>query len=70
MFFTIIVKDIQIHNVLNKIKVGNDFFIDAQIKSAEVNKVKKCNCQISIPNIRPGIMIIAFALQAISSIVL
>ena len=41
MFLTIIVKDMIIQMVLNTIKVGNDFFILAQINSEEVASVKK-----------------------------
>ena len=65
-----IVKEIQIHIVLNKINVGNDFLIDAQINADDVANVKKCIYHNSIPNTNPGIMIIAFAIQAAASIVL
>jgi Cu/Ag efflux protein CusF len=65
-----IVSDIQIHIVLNKINVGNDFLIDAQINADDVANVKKCMYHNSIPNINPGMMIIAFAIQAAASIVL
>jgi hypothetical protein len=65
-----IVSDIQIHIVLNKINVGNDFLIDAQINADDVANVKKCIYHNSIPNINPGIMIIAFAIQADNSIIL
>jgi Cu/Ag efflux protein CusF len=65
-----IVSDMQIHIVLNKINVGNDFLIDAQINADDVANVKKCIYHNSIPNINPGIMIIAFAIQAAASIVL
>jgi Cu/Ag efflux protein CusF len=65
-----IVSDIQIHIVLNKINVGNDFFIDAQIKADDVANVKKCIYHNSIPNINPGTMIIAFAIHEQNSIVL
>ena len=65
-----IVSDIQIHIVLNKINVGNDFLIDAQINADDVANVKKCIYHISIPNINPGMMITAFAIQADNSIIL
>jgi hypothetical protein len=65
-----IVSDIQIHIVLNRIRVGRDFLIDAQINRDDVNKVRKCIYHNSIPNIRPGIMIIALAIQDANSIVL
>jgi hypothetical protein len=69
-FLTIIVKDINIQIVLNVISVGNDFRILAQIKADDVANVKKCNCHISIPYNNPGNMIVAFAIQAINSMVL
>jgi hypothetical protein len=65
-----IVSDIQIHIVLNKINVGNDFLIDAQINADDVANVKKCIYHNSIPNINPGIIITAFAIQADNSIIL
>jgi hypothetical protein len=65
-----IVSDIQIHIVLNRIRVGRDFLIDAQINKEDVNRVRKCIYHSSIPNIRPGIMIIALAIQAANSIIL
>ena len=65
-----IVSDIQIHIVLNRIRVGRDFLIDAQISADEVNKVRKCIYHNSIPNIRPGIIMIALAIQAANSITL
>jgi hypothetical protein len=65
-----IVSDIQIHIVLNKINVGNDFFIDAQINADDVANVKKCIYHNSIPNINPGMIITAFAIQADNSIIL
>jgi hypothetical protein len=70
MCFNIIVKEMIIHIVLNTINVGKDFFILAQINNEDVSNVKKCMYQISIPNIKPGTMIIAFAIQAANSIVL
>jgi hypothetical protein len=60
----------QIHIVLNKISVGKDFFILAHINNEDVNNVKKCIYHNSIPNIRPGIIIIALAIHADSSIIL
>jgi len=65
-----IVNEIQIHIVLNKINVGNNFLIDAQINADDVANVKKCIYHNSIPNINPGIMITAFAIQADNSMVL
>ncbi len=59
-----------IHNVLNTINVGKDFLILAQINNEDVSKVKKCIYHNSIPNIKPGTMIIALAIQAANSIVL
>jgi hypothetical protein len=56
--------------VLNKIRVGNDFFILAQINNDEVSNVKKCIYQSSIPNINPGMIIIALANQDANSIIL
>jgi len=56
--------------VLKTIKVGNDFLILAQINKDEVVKVRKCKYQISIPNIKPGTIIIALAIQAANSIIL
>jgi hypothetical protein len=56
--------------VLNTINVGSDFFILAHINNDEVIKVMKCNHHISTPNINPGMMIAAFAIQAESSITL
>jgi hypothetical protein len=65
-----IVKEIQIQIVLNKINVGNDFLIDAQINADDVANVKKCIYHNSIPNISPGIIMIALAIQAAASIIL
>jgi hypothetical protein len=65
-----IVNEIQIHIVLNKINVGNDLRIDAQINADDVASVKKCIYHNSIPNINPGIIITAFAIQADNSIIL
>lgn len=65
-----IVNDITIHSVLNTINVGNDFLILAQINNDDVSKVKKCMYHNSIPNTKPGTMIIAFAIHAANSIVL
>jgi hypothetical protein len=56
--------------VLNSINVGNDFFILAQINNEDVSSVKKCIYHNSIPNTKPGMMIIAFANHAANSIVL
>ena len=65
-----IVKEITIHIVLNKINVGNDFLILAQIRKLEVIKVKRWNHQISTPNTSPGIIIAALDIQAAASIIL
>jgi hypothetical protein len=70
MCFKIIVNDMIIHNVLNTINVGKDFLILAHINSEDVSKVKKCIYHNSIPNIKPGTIIIALAIQAANSIVL
>ncbi len=70
MFLRIIVKEIIIHNVLKTIRVGNDFFILAQIKREDVRRVKKCNHHISLLKIKLGIMIAAFAIQAANSMTL
>jgi hypothetical protein len=70
MFLIMMVSDIQIHIVLNRISVGKLFLIDAQINKDDVNKVRKCIYHNSIPNIRPGTMIIALAIQEQNSIIL
>ena len=70
MCFKIIVNDMIIHNVLNTINVGNDFLILAQINNEEVSSVRKCIYHNSIPNIKPGTMMIALAIQEANSIVL
>jgi hypothetical protein len=62
--------DMITHIVLNNISVGRFFLIDAQIKSDDVVSVRKCKYQISIPNIKPGTMITALAIQAANSIIL
>lgn len=64
------VNDIQIHIVLNAINVGKSFLIDAQINNEDVSSVKKCIYHNSIPNINPGMIIIAFDIHAANSIVL
>jgi hypothetical protein len=70
MFLTIMVSDIQIHIVLNRISVGKFFLIDAQIKREDVSSVKKCIYHNSIPNTNPGMIMIAFDIHAANSIVL
>ena len=65
-----IVKEIIIHIVLNKINVGNDFLILAHINNDEVSNVKKYMYHNSIPKINPGTIMIALATQAENSIVL
>jgi hypothetical protein len=56
--------------VLKTIRAGSDFLILAQINNDDVNSVTKCNHHISTPNIKPGTIIIALAIQADSSITL
>jgi hypothetical protein len=56
--------------VLNPINVGSNFLLDAHIKAKLVSKVKKNNHHKLIPNIRPGIIIIAFAAQLKNSTIL
>jgi len=70
MFLIMIVNDMQIHIVLNRINVGKLFLIDAQINNEDVSSVRKCIYHNSIPNIRPGTMIIALAIQEQNSIIL
>ncbi len=41
--------EIKIQIVLNKINVGNDLRMLAQISNEDVNNVRKCNCHISFP---------------------
>lgn len=65
-----IVNDITNQMVLNRINVGNDFFILAHINKLDVKSVKKCMYHNSIPNNKPGTMIMAFAIQALNSIML
>jgi hypothetical protein len=65
-----IVSDIQIHIVLNRISVGSDFLIEAQINKEDVNRVRKCIYHNSIPNNKPGTIIIALAIQEQNSIML
>jgi Cu/Ag efflux protein CusF len=64
------VREIQIHIVLNRISVGKLFRILAQIKADDVARVKKCIYHNSIPNTNPGTMMIAFAIQLQNSMVL
>jgi hypothetical protein len=49
----------QAHMVLKATRVGNSFLFDAQINVRLVAKVKKYSCQICMPNISPGMMIMA-----------
>jgi hypothetical protein len=56
--------------VLKIINVGKLFRIEAQINNEDVNKVRKCIYHNSIPNIKPGTIIIALAIQAANSITL
>jgi hypothetical protein len=64
------IHDIQVHIVLNPTKVGNSFLFDAHINVKLVTKVKKNNHHKLIPNIRPGIIMTAFADQLKNSIIL
>jgi hypothetical protein len=59
-----------VHMVLNPTNVGSSFLLLAQIKVNDVNRVKKYNHQTLIPKIRPGIMIMALAVQDANSTVL
>jgi hypothetical protein len=70
MFLIMMVSDIQIHIVLNRISVGKLFLIDAQINRDDVNKVRKCIYHNSMPNTNPGMIMIAFDIHAANSIVL
>ena len=63
-------QDIQAQIVLNPTKVGNSFFSLAQIKVRLVPSVKKYSHQIEMPNIKPGIMMQALAVQLANSTVL
>jgi hypothetical protein len=56
--------------VLNPTKVGNSFLLLAQINVILVNNVKKNNHQICMPNIKPGIMMMALAAQLTNSTIL
>jgi hypothetical protein len=56
--------------VLNPTNVGNNFLLEAHIKAKLVSKVKKNKYHKDIPNIKPGIIITAFALQLKNSTVL
>jgi len=55
---------------LNPTNVGNNFLLDAHINAKLVANVKKNNHHRLIPNISPGIIIIAFAPQLKNSTVL
>jgi hypothetical protein len=63
-------KLIPIQIVLKRISVGKLFLIDAQINKEDVSNVMKCKYHNSIPNIRPGMIIIALAIHADNSIIL
>ena len=56
--------------VLKPTRVGNSFFSLAQISVNDVAKVKKYNHHIEIPNIKPGMMMQAFAAHDANSTVL
>jgi hypothetical protein len=56
--------------VLNPTSVGSSFFSLAHISVRLVASVKKYNHQMLIPNIKPGIMMQAFAAQLANSTVL
>jgi hypothetical protein len=56
--------------VLNPTNVGNSFLFDAQISARLVPKVKKYNHHTLRPKIKPGMMIMALAVQDANSTVL
>jgi hypothetical protein len=64
------VKEIQIQIVLKSINVGSDFLILAHINKDDVIRVKKCKYHNSIPNTKPGIIIIALAIHDDNSMIL
>lgn len=53
--------------VLNPTRVGSNFLLLAQIKVRLVNKVKKNNHHMLMPNISPGTMITALAAHEANS---
>jgi hypothetical protein len=63
-------QDIQTQIVLNPTSVGSSFFSLAHINVRLVNRVKKYNHQTLMPNINPGIIIIALAAHDANSTVL
>jgi hypothetical protein len=63
-------QDIQAHIVLNPTSVGNSFFSLAQINVRLVASVKKYSHQMLMPNINPGIIIIALAAHDANSTIL
>lgn len=63
-------QEIHVQIVLKPTNVGNNFLFDAHINARLVSKVKKNNHHKLMPNISPGIMIIAFETQLKNSTVL
>lgn len=63
-------QDIQAQMVLNATKVGSSLRCDDQIKLKLVIKVKKYSHHMLMPNIKPGMMITALAVQDANSTVL
>ena len=59
-----------VKQALKVINVGKSFLIDAQINNEDVINVMKWNCQTSIPNTKPGMIMIALANHAVNSIIL
>jgi hypothetical protein len=56
--------------VLNPTNVGSSFLLLAQISDRLVAKVKKYNHHTLMPKIKPGMMIMALAVQDANSTVL
>jgi len=56
--------------VLNPTNVGSSFLFEAQIKVKLVSRVKKYNHHTLMPKIKPGIMIMALAVQEANSTML
>ena len=53
--------DKPIHSVLNATMVGRSLRSDTQMRSAEVNNVTMCSCQISLCQMSPGKITAALA---------
>jgi hypothetical protein len=56
--------------VLNPTRVGKSFLLLAHIRDRLVMSAIKYSCQMLLPNIRAGIIIIALAIQLAASIIL